>query len=55
MLNLLEKHKDVIKAFPYHKHLEGKVLASKETTLEEILIISSLPLFCRSKLSFDFA
>ena len=41
--------------FPYHKHVEGQVLASKETTLEDILIISSLPLFCRSKLSFDFA
>jgi hypothetical protein len=29
---------DVI-TFPYHKHAQGQVLASKETTLEEILII----------------
>jgi len=29
---------DVI-TFPYHKHVEGQVLASRETTLEEILMV----------------
>jgi hypothetical protein len=30
-------HRPDVITFPYHKHIEGQVRASKETTLEEIL------------------